>query len=207
MIKRINYNACQYLNKFDLINKFNFKSIYEIPSHSKIEIKNFVKNSSLSKITESQMRSMFFYYLLGFIHISLKFNFVVLSASARLRSISIESTIQSTIVKHLLLDFLFNYYLCLNKLSSSFVLYEDLFLVSKLHGKPQFKLFNLISYIPANVLIEAREQFAIKFDDLKIFIFCQIKQPVLYFYKNQKNKTFKFNFLYFKNIFPFWAFN
>lgn len=207
MFKQINYNSCKYLNNYDLINKFNFKSIYEIPSYNKIEIKNFAKDSSLSKITELQTKSIFLYYLLGLLHISLKFNFVALSAATRLRSVSIESTIQSRVVKHLLLDFLFNYYLILNKLSSSFILYEDSFLISKSHGKPKLKKFNLISYIPANALIETREQVSIKFDDLKIFIFCQIKQPVLYFYKNKKNKKFKFNLLYFKNIFPFWAFN
>jgi hypothetical protein len=207
MRKQINYNACKYLNNYDIINKLNFKSIYEIPVYNKIELKNFVKDSSLSKITALQLQSNFYYYLLGITRVSLKFNYVALSAAARLRSVSIESKVQSKIVKNLILDFLFNYYLILNKLSRSFVLYEDSFEMSKLSGKPRFKNFNLISYIPANALIENREQSIIKFDDLKIFIFCQIKQPILYFYKKQKNKNFNFNLLYFKNIFPFWVFN
>lgn len=207
MYKKLNYNTCKYLNNYDIINKLNFKSIYEIPIYNKIEIKNFVKDSSLVKVTELQMQSIFFYYLFGAIHVSLQFNYVALSAAARLRSVSIESKVQSKIVKHLLLDFLFNYYLILNKLSCSFILYEDSFSISKLNGKPKFKKFNLISYIPANALIEKREQSLIKFDDLKIFIFCQIKQPVLYFYNKEKNKKFNFNLLYFKNIFPFWVFN
>lgn len=207
MFKSLNYRTNKALNNYDLINKFNFKSIYELPNYNTIEIKNFIKNSSLVKVTELQMQSLFFYYLLGMFCVSLQFNYVALNSAARLRSVSIESKIKTKVLKYLILDFLFNYYLILNKLPRSFVLFQDFYSISNFSGKPKSKYFNLISYLPANTLIENREQVLIKFDDLKIFIFCQVHQPILYFYNKKKNKNFNFNSLYFKNIFPFWAFN
>lgn len=205
MLKPFNYTNSKILNNYDLINKFNFKSIYELPHYTKIESKIFIKNSSLIKVTDLQMQSIYYYYLLGLINVYLKFNYVALNSVARLRSVSIESEIKSKISRHLLFDFLFNYYLILNKISRSFILLQDFSYISKKSGK--LNLFNLMFYIPANTLIEKREQLVISFDDLKIFILCQIQQPTLYFYNKKKNKNFQFNSLYFKNIFPFWAFD
>ena len=202
MVKPINYNTFKLLNNYDLLNKFNFKSVYEFPIYDKIELKTFIKDSSLGKITQLQIESFFFYYILGLTNTFLKFKYIAQSAGY-LRSVLIESEMKSIVLKHLILDFLFNFYLILNKTSRSCTTSESFLIFSKTSGKPLYKKFNLISYFSGDLLVEKREQKLINFNDLKVFICFTLIQPILYYYKN--NKKFNFNLFFFKNIFPFWT--
>jgi hypothetical protein len=206
MNKQINYNTFTLLNNYDLLNKFNFKSIYEFPAHKTAEFKTFLKDGSLAKVTQLQVESFFFFYLLGLNNIHLDLNYVA-SSTGRSRSVLVESNIKSKILKQGLSDFLFNFYLIINKSSRSFVVSENSLITSEKSGKPVNKKFNVISYLPANLLVEKREQVLINFNDLKIFICFEINQPILYYSKSTNNKTINLDLVYFKNIFPFWAFN
>lgn len=204
MSKQLNYNNCKYLNNYDLLNKFNFKSIYEIPSYKKIEVKSFIKEKSLLQITQLQLKTIFFYYTLGFNNIFLNLNYKAANTSTRFRSISIESDIKANVTKNLTLDFLFNLYFILSKVSRPFVLSQHKTSFSKKSGKSNFNVCNLTFYLPPTLLLENREQALVKFKDFKFFISCHIKQPLLYF--NKKDSTSIDPFLL-KNIFPFWLLN
>lgn len=206
MLKQINYNSFTSLNSYDMLNKFNLKSIHEFPVYQTFELKTFIKEGSLVKATRLQMESFFLFYILGLNNVYLNFNYVTFSA-ARLHSVLIKSEVKSRVLKHLLLDFLFNFYLIINKYSRSYIISENALVFSKKSGKPMHKKINLISYLPANLLVEKREQTLINFNDLKIFISFQINQPLLYYSKKKNNKNYNLDSLYFKNIFPFWIFS
>lgn len=205
MHKQINYNFSIKLNNYDLINKFNIKSIYELPVYTKIELKTFIKENSIEKTTRLQLESFFLFYILGLNKIYLKFNYITQSA-IYLRSTLIESELKSVVLKQLVFDFLFNFYLLLNKFFRSCILSKGPLNFSK-NGKPKNKNFNLISYLPGDLLLEKREQTLINFNDLKVFICFNLTQPIIYYSKKRNIKNFNLDLDFFKNIFPFWIFS
>lgn len=205
MHKQINYNFSIHLNNYDLLNKFNFKSIYEFPSYNKIELKTFIKENSIEKTTRLQLESFFLFYILGLNNIYLKFNYITQSAKY-LRSTLIKSEVKSIVLKQLMFDFLFNFYLLLNKFFRSCILSKSPLIFSK-SGKPKNKNFNLISYFPGDLLLEKREQILINFNELKVFICFNLTQPIIYFSNKRNIKNFNLNLNFFKNVFPFWIFS
>lgn len=205
MTKQVNYNNIKLLNQYDLINKLNLKSIYEIPTYKAIELKAFLKNESLIKVTQNQVEISFFFYLLGFSKIYLDFNYLT-GSYKRSRSIIIESTLKTQIIKKMLLDCLFYFYIIVHKTRPSFVLSKAPTVVSKRSGKPKAKCVNLISYLPTSSLIEQKNYTIINFTNIKTFIRFEISQPIIYYSSQKQNKTFLLNLFFFKNIFPFWVF-
>jgi hypothetical protein len=207
MQKTLNFNFLKYLNYCDLINKYNFKSIYNIPRCENITLKVFIKQLLLTKFAELQLISFLFLYLSGFKNAYLGLKFI--KALSKSKSIQYTSQIFFSVGKKKLLEYFFNIFLVLNKNIQTFSSYSDKNIYSKSNGKVLYQNLHLITFFKASSFIEKKDQISsnLNFNNLKIFGLFKIKKSLSVKEFNPLISCQRDSISFLKNILFFWVFN
>jgi hypothetical protein len=207
MIKTNNYSFLKYLSSYDLINKYNLKSIYLVPQINKISLKIAIEQNVAVKL-KAQYKAFLFYYLQNFCCSKIILNFFT-SLKKRVKTMTLKSKIILDISHKKIFDFLISLVFLLNNKSLESTCAPALRSSNIVSGKPQYENLHLIFSTPASGFLSKTNQNhqQVNFNDLTVFFDFSLKKSVTMlpfnFFKKQKKNNLYINL--FKNIFIFWA--
>jgi hypothetical protein len=178
MIKTNNYSFLKYLNSYDLINKYNFKSIYLIPQVNKINLKITVEQNLTIKL-KAQYKAFLFYYLYNFCCSKVILKFFT-SLKKRIKTMTLKSKIIVDISYKKVFDFLISLIFLLNNKSLESTCTPALVTSNLISGKPQYKYLHLIFSAPVSIFFSKTNQNhpQINFNDLTVFFNFSLKKSV-----------------------------
>ena len=166
MVKVNNYSFLKYLNFYDLVNKYNFKSIYLLPQVNKINLKIAIEQSIALKL---QYKAFLFYYLYNFCCSKVILNFFI-ELKKKLKTVSLKSKIMVDISYKKIIDFLIllNFFINNKSINSHYIESKDNSNLTS--GKPQYKSLYLIFSVPAIYFFNKinKKNMQINFNDLVI---------------------------------------
>lgn len=206
MIKTNNYSFLKYLSYYDLINKYNLKSIYLVPQINKVNLKIAIEQNFAVKL-KAQYKAFLFYYLYNFCCSKIILNFFT-SLKKRIKTMTLKSKIIINISHKKTYEFLISLIFLLNNKSLQPSFTSIPFVLNPVSGKPQHKYLHLIFTAPAAIFSDKTNQNhqQINFNDLTLFFNFSLKTPVTslpFNFFEHKNSPLHINL--FKNIFIFWA--
>jgi hypothetical protein len=207
MIKTNNYSFLKYLSSYDLIHKYNLKSIYLVPQINKINLKIAIEQNFAVKL-KAQYKAFLFYYLHNFCCSKIILNFFT-SLKKRVKTMTLKSKITIDISHKKLFDFLISLIFLLNNKPLEPTCAPALLTSNAISGKPQYEHLHLIFSAPASIFSSKTNQNhqQVNFNDLTVFFDFSLKKsvtllPFNFFEKKKKNNLYV---NLFKNIFIFWA--
>ncbi len=208
MIKTNDYSFLKYLSCYDLINKYNLKSIHLVPQINKVNLKIAIEQSVAVKL-KSQYKAFLFYYLYNFCSSKIILNFFT-SLKKRIKTMTLKSKVVIDISQKKVFDFLISLIFLLNNKSLESVCAQKMISSNAKSGKPQYEHLYLIFSAPLSTFFSKtnQNQQQINFNDLTVSFDFSLKKsvallPFNFFQINEKKSNLHTNL--FKNIFIFWA--
>jgi hypothetical protein len=208
MIKTNDYSFLKYLSNYDLIHKYNLKSIYLVPQINKINLKISIEQSSALKL-KAQYKAFLFFYLYNFCSSKIFLKFYT-SLKKRIKTMTLKSKVILHISSKKKFDFLLSLIFLLNNKSVESNCAHNLLTSNAISGKLQYQHLYLIFSTPVSTFFNKSYQNnqQLNFQDLTVFFDFSLKKPITLLPFNFFSKIEKKNNLYinlFKNIFIFWA--
>lgn len=201
LYQSINLKFLNYLNNYDLVNKFNYNNYYIIPKFSKVTLKIFLKGSLNSNFLNLYLKNFLLLYLYCFnvLNTELKFKKI---RRRKLKSYRVKLLISFSYMKKKILNSLYNFIFLFKKFIRPFYFSNHSSHFS--HSSGKLKSFNskIITLIPSLMLLDHKEHRIFPlFKKSKIFLSLTLKNILttsLYnFFLIQKKSTKNFlkNFL------------
>lgn len=205
MIKINNYSFLKYLSYYDLVYKYNLKSIYLVPQINKISLKIAIEQNSAVNL-KTQYKAFLFYYLSNFCCSKIILNFFT-SLKKKLKTMSLKSRVIIDISYKKIFDFLISVIFFLNNKQLESKCTQTFSSLNYSSGKPQHQCLYLIFSTPASVFFNKTNKTnqQINFNDLTVFFNFTLKKPILVPFNFLKVENFFSYTNLFKNIFIFWA--
>ena len=206
MVKTNNYSFLKYLNQYDLISKYNLKSVYMVPQINKINLSIAIEQNFAVKL-KAQYKAFLFYYLYNFCCSKIILNFFT-SLKKRVKTMTLKSKVLINVSNKKIFDFLIFLIFSLNNklLETNYTLTNTISNIAS--GKFQHEYLHLLFAVPISTFLGKtnQNQQQINFNDLIIFFNFSLKKSVkllpFNFFEEKKINLYK-NF--FRNIFIFWA--
>ena len=204
MVKKVNYSFLKYLNCYDLISKYNLKSIYLVPQVNKIGLK-IVLDQSLSVKLKSHYKVFLFYYLYNFCYSKITLSFFT---HLKKRSTTVlESKFFIDISYKVFFDFLISLVFLLNNKTVPLSYSTTSSSFNFISGKP-YSQYSCLSFPVFTSLFFGKvnqNQQETDFNGLTVYFNFSANNlmvlPFNFFFVNNLNLYTN----YFKNIFMFWS--
>lgn len=208
MIKTNDYSFLKYLSYYDLIHKYNLKSIYLIPQINKINLKISIEQSSALKL-KFQYKAFLFYYLYNFCSSKIFLKFYT-SLKKRIKTMTLKSKVILNISYKKIFDFLISLIFLFNNKSLEVKCAQNLITSNIVSGKPQYQHLYLMFSSPISIFFKKTNQSTqqINFNDLTVSFDFSLKKSIAILPFNFFQQAKKVSFLYvnlYKNTFIFWA--
>jgi len=208
MIKTNDYSFLKYLSYYDLIHKYNLKSIYLIPQINQINLKISIDQSSALKL-KFQYKAFLFYYLYNFCSSKIFLKFYT-SLKKRIKTMTLKSKVILNISYKRVFDFLMSLTFLFSNKSFESKCGQNLITSNNVSGKPQYQHLYLVFSSPISIFFKKTNQSnqQINFNDLTVSFDFSLKKSITTFPFNffQQIETKKKLYLnLYKNIFIFWA--
>lgn len=197
----INLKFLNYLNNYDLLNKFNYNNYYVIPKFNKLTLKIFLKGALTSNFLNLYLKNFLLLYLYccNNLNTSLKFKKI---RRRKLKSYKVKLLISFSFLKKKILQTIYNFLFLFKKFVRPFYFANHNYKFSAFSGKLHFFTSKIITFIPSSMLLDHKEQRIFPlFKKSKIFLSLTLKNILTTaqynFFAIQKKYTKKFlkNFL------------
>jgi hypothetical protein len=200
----INLKFLNYLNNYDLLNKFNYNNYYVIPKFNKLTLKIFLKGALTSNFLNLYLKNFLLLYLYCFniLNTQLKFKKI---RRRKLKSYKVKLLISFSFMKKKVLNSIYNFIFLFKKFIRPFFFSNQQYQFSTSSGKLQSFTSKLITFIPSLMLLDHKEHRIFPlFKKSKIFLSFTLKNilttSTYNFFISQKKYTKKF----FKNFLLIW---
>lgn len=200
----INLKFLNYLNNYDLLNKFNYNNYYVIPKFNKLTLKIFLKGALTSNFLNLYLKNFLLLYLYcsNNLNTSLKFKKI---RRRKLKSYKVKLLISFSFLKKKILHTIYNFLFLFKKFIRPFYFANHDYKFSSFSGKLHFFTSKIITFIPSFMLLDHKEHRIFPlFKKSKIFLSLTLKNILTTAEYNFFTIRKKYDKKFFKNFLLIW---